>query len=196
MNRIEALNDYQRDLVASHIDIVEWAIYNHIDVNEGIYGLGYDDIFQEGCLWLCKAAAAYDGRKSQFTTYAQVVVKNGLLTYCKRIYQKQKKLISLSDIPPDPDDGGSGTFADNIADGDIYDTLISDIAIFDLLESVKSDYNGVARLGIEALELKILGYTGADIARLWGVKQNHVGAWISRAKAKLLQNERFVGELQ
>ena len=51
-------------------------------------------------------------------------------------------------------------------------------------------------MGIEALELKVKGFSGAEIAELWGVEQNHVGAWISRAKSKLLKNEQFTLELQ
>ena len=54
-----------------------------------------------------------------------------------------------------------------------------------LLDRCKKAYSGVARLGIEALEWKINGYSSADIARLYGVKPNHVGAWISRAAKKL-----------
>ena len=192
MSRMEALNDSQRQLVADHIHIVEWAIYDHIEVNENLYGFGYDDLFQEGCLCLCKAAATYVSESAQFDTYAQVVVRNGLLTYCKKMCRIQKPLINLIDVPLDPGDGGSETYADHFAGEDVFETLISYTDIIDLLESVKPEYNGVAHLGIEALELKVKGYSGAEIARLWGVEQNHVGAWISRAKKKLRNNERFV----
>ena len=44
---------------------------------------------------------------------------------------------------------------------------------------------GTARNGVQALELKIAGYSGTDIAELYGVKPNHVGAWIARAAQKL-----------
>ena len=53
----------------------------------------------------------------------------------------------------------------------------------------------MAQLGIEALELKIRGYSGADIARLYHTEPNHVGAWISRAKAKLKKDAAFMAEL-
>ena len=33
--------------------------------------------------------------------------------------------------------------------------------------------------------MKIAGYSGSDIAELYGVKPNLVGAWISRAAGKL-----------
>jgi len=194
VNRTESLNNIQQKLAADHIDIVKWAIYDHIRVNEKFYGLGYDDLFQEGCVWLCKAASAYDGSLAQFETYAQVVVKNGLLSYCRGIYNKQKNMINMSEMATDPTD--TAVDMPDPETGDIYGSLLSDAAVFDLLESVKRKYTGITRLGIEALELKVKGYTGAEIAQLWGVEQNHIGAWITRAKKKLRQNESFIAELQ
>jgi len=194
MNKLKILNDAQKKLIAEHTDIVKWSIYDYIQVNENIYGLGYDELFQEGCVCLCRAAATYDGNLAQFDTYAQVVVKNGLFTYCKKMCGKQKNMVHMDEIPFDSNDNGSDMIG--YADNDVYDDLISDSVIFDLLGSVKSEYKGVTRLGIEALELKVKGYTGAEIARLWGVKQNHIGAWITRAKKKLRQNEQFMAKLQ
>ncbi|MCL2773562.1 MAG: sigma-70 family RNA polymerase sigma factor [Oscillospiraceae bacterium] len=196
MKGIEYLNNEQKELVENHLDIVKWAIYSHITVKESVYGFSYDDLFQEGCIWLCKAAATYNGELAQFVTYAQVVVKNGLLTYCKKMWKQHKYAVNLSDISPDTDDGVNGTDADNNIAEDEYNSFISDTAIFDLFKSIKSEYDGITRLGIEALELKVKGYTGAEIAALWGVKQNHIGAWITRAKKKLRQNKRFMAELQ
>ena len=41
------------------------------------------------------------------------------------------------------------------------------------------------------LSLKVKGLSGGEIARLYGVKTNLVGAWISRALKKLKQNSVF-----
>jgi RNA polymerase sigma factor (sigma-70 family) len=193
MNPIIALSDVQRNLVAEHTDIVKWAIYRYIKVNQNACGLSYDDLFQEGCLCLCHAAATYDGERAQFVTFAQVVVRNRLYDYCKKISGKNKNSISLEDKMTDEDGNLTDPRGFSI---DPYETLVADTAVFNLMESVKAEYDGVTRLGIEALELKAKGYTGADIALLWGVEQNHVGAWISRAKKKLRENERFVKELR
>ena len=57
--------------------------------------------------------------------------------------------------------------------------------VADFLADCKQRYTGVARLGVEALEWKVKGLTGADIARLYGTKPNQVGAWISRAAQKI-----------
>ena len=64
-----------------------------------------------------------------------------------------------------------------------------------LLEHGRRTCTGVARLGVEALALKVKGYTGADIARMYHTKPNHVGAWISRAAEKLRGDEAFASLL-
>ena len=71
---------------------------------------------------------------------------------------------------------------------DDTEAWVSTILMAQLLEHGKRHYKGVARLGIEAMELKIKGYSGADIARLYHTKSNHVGAWIARAVEKLRQD--------
>ena len=80
-NKDIALTDTQRDMVEANMDVVRWAIHTSIQVNEQCYGFGYDDLFQEGCIWLCKAAVTYDpDGGASFPTYAQKVVENGLRT--------------------------------------------------------------------------------------------------------------------
>lgn len=65
----------QQTLVEKNLSIVHWVIVNNIHVNPGICGLEYGDLFQEGCLWLCKAAFTYHAGQAQFSTYAKKVVK-------------------------------------------------------------------------------------------------------------------------
>lgn len=182
------MNEKQNHLVETHLDVVKWTIYRYIKTNEYVVGLSYDDVYQEGCAALCKAAATFDG-SVKFITYAQVVVKNNLISYCRGVARKQKDAA----VPLDEADAYSGG---EPSDGGVsIEELIIESDILKLLESVKVEYSGAARLGIEALELKMKGYSGADIARMYGVKPNLVGAWISRAAAKLRQNERFLSEL-
>ena len=61
-----------------------------------------------------------------------------------------------------------------------------------LLISLKAQYTGTVFRGIEALEWKTKGYSGAEIAKMYGVKPNLVGAWISKAVKKLEKNEMFI----
>ena len=71
-------------------------ICDYIHVNPTICGLEYSDLFQEGCVWLCKAVATYeDDGRAQFATYAKTVVKNGLLSYCRKICNRGKMFSRL-----------------------------------------------------------------------------------------------------
>ena len=89
------LNEKQRQLVESclsngRLTVVHQAIREYIVVNETIFGFGYEDLYQEGCIWLCKAAATFQEEKGvKFETYAFKVVANGLRTYCRLMCSKQ-----------------------------------------------------------------------------------------------------------
>ena len=185
------LNDSQRRLSEQNLNIVSQVIYRHIIVNETLVGFEYDDLYQEGCIWLCKAAASFQPEKGvPFTVYAETVVANGLRTYCRLMGGKQKwscciPLYSDSDI--------LRSTSEQIPDTTYQeDKMLADMDVMQLLHRLKRQYTGTARLGIEAIELKVKGYSGKEIAAMYGVKPNLVGAWISRAKQKLLQNHVFI----
>ena len=184
------LNEVHRQLVADNIDVVHKAIRSAIKVNNTIYGFEYDDIFQEDCIHLCKAAVKYVPREDvQFSTFAQTVVTNGLRTYCKRHCDKQKNFVPVP-IFADADEGLLTIEIFSVPDQ--TEDLVSLIDTMNFLDSLKNQYTGVVRRGIEALEWKVKGYSGAEIADIYGVKPNLVGAWISKAVRKLEKNRMFI----
>lgn len=63
--------------------------------------------------------------------------------------------------------------------------------ILEWLELLKNEYKGITKLGIESIQWKVMGLRGSDIAKLYGVKPNNVGAWISRAVKKIRDNPVF-----
>ena len=186
------LNEHQRMIVENNLAIVHKVIRDNIIVNESIFGFSYNDIFQEGCIWLCKAVITYvDNKDVKIETYAYKVVSNGLRTYCRLMCNKQKQIITA---PLHADE--EIIFALNqITDEDSFEERISQIDTFALLNKMKRQYTGTVRLGIEAIEWKVKGFSGREIAKIYGVKQNLVGAWISRASTKLLENEEFMSFL-
>ena len=54
------MNEEQRALVEENLPLVGQTIARHIRYNEEICGMGADDLYQEGCWALCRAAMAYD----------------------------------------------------------------------------------------------------------------------------------------
>lgn len=181
----------QQELVETNLSLVYWVIMKNIHVNETIYGFGYEDLYQEGCIWLCHAAATYDPARSRFPTYAKKIVRNGLLSYCRQMYSVQRRLTYLT----------VGTDGELLADGELltppdnFNIQISMIETLDLLAYAEKKYQGVTRLGIKALKLKLKGMSVSEIAVLYHVPPPHVGAWISRATQKLRKDTPFLSGL-
>lgn len=189
MEQMRSLNTEQRKRVEEHLPLVKRVIYKYIIADETVCGLCFDDLYQEGCVWLCKAARTYREDKGvKFASYAERVVANGLRTYCRLTVNKQKRVRSLSEYMDEESDLLSSS------DPMEEELIAQDILRF--LQRMKPQYSGVARLGIEAIEWKVKGLSGAEIAKMYGVKPNAVGAWISRAVQKLKKNVVFLSWIE
>ncbi len=184
------LTDQQRDLVGQHLELVHKTIRRCIEANEDVCGMGYEDLYQEGSIALCWAAATYDGVSARFSTYASTLIRNHLLDQCKAVSVRQKHSCPLP-IRSDCCDDEHTHSVPEPSVADKTDDLIGQLDISDLLAYCKNKYTGIARLGVEALELKVNGFSGADIVRLYHTEPNHVGAWISRAKQKVKADAAF-----
>ena len=181
------LNDLQRQRVENHLALVEQVLRRSIKTNETVDGMGHDDLYQEGCIALCRAAVSYREEMGAFPAYARTVIRNYLLDRCREIQSARKNLPLLS----------LDAFAEMGAPEPVspfhMEDLISDVSSDALLSHFRNRYHGTARLGIEALELRVRGYSCADIAKLYQKKPNYIGACISRAAEKL-RRERLVRE--
>lgn len=185
------LTKEQQQLVESHLSIVYWVIRDDISVNETVYGFEYDDLYQEGCLWLCFAAASYNNGLAKFSTYARKIVRNGILSYCRQMYARQKHFTRLA-----PDENGD--LLNNypvIHQSDTFTAQTGTMETLELLSSAAKSFRGVSKLGTEALALKVQGYANSEIAARYHAPPSHVGAWISRAAQKLRDSPSFLSGL-
>lgn len=175
----------EQQLVEDHLGLVRTIVKSTMSINENIQGLGYEDLYQTGCEALCNAALCYDeNRGASFVTFADVVIKNSLLSHCRKVSRVQTPL-SYLDAPANED--GSLTFADTLQDA--QDHTLSDRETLFMLSQMEEQFTGIARKGVKALRLKCMGHTGTEIAGYYGVKPNHVAAWISRALTKMRVNK-------
>lgn len=184
---MSVMNMQETKLVEDYLYLVKNIVRATMSVNESIQGLGYDDLFQTGCEALCYAALHYsEDRGAAFATFADVVIKNRLISHCRRITRLQTPLNYL-DAPMGDD--SELTYADTLPN--MSDHALSDFETFYLLTEAEKRYSGISQKGIEALKLKCMGHTGVEIARYFGVKPNHIAAWISRAVNKLRADSFF-----
>lgn len=188
----QKLTQAQQELVETNLSAVTWAIRESITVNEHIPGMGWDDLFGEGCVWLCRAAQSFDPARAQFSTYARRVVRNGLISYCRHLGGQERRTARLAV-------DGNGDLPESLLLSDTPDGFkarLAEMETTELLHSCAGSYSGVARLGVEALCLKVKGMSITEIAVLYDVPPSHVGAWISRAVQKLRMDEKFLAALR
>ena len=80
---VKRLTADQQRLVEENLTIVERVLRFDINANPCVAGLGYEDLYQEGCVWLCNAALTFDPARGSFASYVRQVVQNGLVSYCR-----------------------------------------------------------------------------------------------------------------
>ncbi len=176
------LNAEQQAMVEQHLDLVSIILRKYIITNEQIRGFEYDDLYQCGCLALCKAVYRYDGRV-KFETFAGTVIRNALLDECRKAKTIYSRHLSYDAHVYSDDDGDS--FIQLTRDSsDINDSIFCD-ELMRIVQTAKKTHKGAVLKGIEAIELRIKGYTGSEIARMYGVKNNNVTSWISKATVVL-----------
>ena len=185
------MNSHQKKLVEDHLYLVKNIILSSMNINESVQGLGYDDLYQTGCEALCNATLHYrEDRGTAFATFADTVIKNQLISHCRKAARNQKSILYLEE-PMSNDE--ELTFADTLPCK--TDHALSDLETMSLLSDAAKRYSGISQKGMEALALKCMGHTGVEIAGYYGVKPNHIAAWISRA-IKKLRNDSCFSRLQ
>ena len=88
----------QQFLVENSLEFVHWTIAHLISRMDD--RMEYDDLFQEGCVALCHAAASYHGGTS-FKTYAITVIRNHLFDCCRKQASWRKYISEQSLDDPD-----------------------------------------------------------------------------------------------
>lgn len=173
------LNDKQQRMVEENLSLVEIILRKNIHPNENIRGMEYDELYQCGCLALCKAAAEYNGTV-KFATFAGTVIRNAMIDQCRYAMAYYNKTLSIDETLTDDEDTFAGMAMSEESGPE--DPLFCD-ELMALVQAAKKKHTGAVLKGIEAIELRVKGYTGAEIAKMYGVKNNNVTSWISKAVA-------------
>ena len=103
------------------------------------------------------------------------------LAICSGVCPGQQRILPSVSLNADSsDEDGPPRFLEpSTPDG--VDELLGRMDAASPLADCKWRHTGTAQLGVEALELKIKGLTGPDIAQMYHTTPNNVGARISRA---------------
>ena len=129
----------------------------------------YDDLFQIGCIGLCKAAATDKG--GTFSTYAYRLIWHEL---CDALVQSTKRYADevVADVTP--------YISNEPENGEFLSGLRMDLS--QALSSARKDAPPSTAKGIDAMVLMSQGYTSREIGERMGASARLVCAWVSKAR--------------
>ena len=144
-------------------------------IKDKVHGLGqlgvpsYEDLYQIGCIGLCKAAISDKG--GCFSTYAYRLIWNAIcdeLIRATRLSGKEQPFDSLEDPIDDIQKDALDTFDLRLA-----------------LQQAKDSAQGVTAKGIHCLELTAQGYSSQEIAAIVHAEAATVRMWMTNARRYL-----------
>lgn len=130
----------------------------------------YDDLFQIGCIGLCKAAATDKG--GCFSTYAYRVIWNEI---CDALRSAARLVSMETELVP------GAKLSHVVSEGE----PLSRVALKDAMMSAIVMANPTERKGIESLMLMEAGYSCREIGERVSKPANTVSAWVSKARKYL-----------
>ena len=110
---------------------------------------GYDDLFQIGCLGLCKAAQTdKPGHTVAFSTYAYRLIRNEIYTELERATRRGRE------VATDP-----AELPCTVLDDDIPEQREACMSLLQRLERAEAEATGVTAKGFQAIRMLMDGYT-------------------------------------
>ena len=169
-----ALTELERNLVEDNLGLIGKVIKDCVhELTPGsLYG--YDDLYQIGCLGLCKAAQTTKPGEGAFSTYAYILIRNEIydaLDYVTR--RGREQATDPSELP-----------CVALEDEDLG-RMESCRELLDLLDRAEAQATGTTAKGIQAIRLLIQGYSNREVGEQYGVSANHVTAWVAKARKYL-----------
>lgn len=171
------LTDEQREKVEMNIGLVGKVIHNCVHSLDKSCSFDYDDLFQIGCIGLCKAVQTdRPGYKGAFSTYAYLLIRNEIYTQLEHATRQSRELATDPMEMPNP-----------IADDSSIENIVSCSDTKKLLDWAETVASGVTRKGVQAIRLLAMGYNNREIGDRFGVPANHVTAWVAKARKLIMQ---------
>lgn len=134
----------------------------------------YDDLFQIGCIGLCKAVQSdQPGHKSAFSTYAYCLIRNEIYTQLEYATRRSREQATA------PEELPCAVRDEDLEQQEICRELMC------LLDQAEKTATGTTAKGILAIRMRIDGYSCREIGIQFGSPANHVTAWIAKARKHL-----------
>lgn len=188
------MREQERKLIEKNMYVVD-CVVNDMMRKYCIPKEEYEDYRQTGFLILCSKVHKYDG-STEFKTFADKVLKNAFIDMHRTNHDIKAESLEAKLYD---DEGNEEEFinllaAPNNTENEVIAKVTNDM-LKEHINRVKESCAAKTTVrGFEALELKMQGYSGAEIAKMFDVPANSVRSWMSKAK-KLLLNDNGIQNL-
>ena len=169
------LTKEQREKVEANMGLVGKVIKDCVHTLDK--GCIYDDndLFQIGCIGLCKAAQTDQSGKGAFSTYAYLLIRNEIYTQLEYATRRgREQATDPAELPC-------------CVENRVLEQTESCAALMGLLDRAEEAATGVTLKGIQAIRLLADGYSNREIGERFGVPANHVTAWVAKARRMIAQ---------
>lgn len=169
------LTELQRRRVEENMGLVGLVIKERVHGIDQIGIFSYDDLFQFGCIGLCKAAQTDRPGRGAFSTYAYRLIYNEIMT------QLDYATLRRREQATDPDELPCVSLDDDLEQTEACEDLLA------LLDRAERTATGVTVKGIQAIRLLVQGYTNREIGAMFDTTANNVTAWVAKARRHIRQ---------
>lgn len=172
---LASLTEEQRMKVEENMGLVGQVIQDCVHTLGKGSMYDYNDLFQIGCIGLCKAAQTdRPGYAVAFSTYAYRLIRNEIYTQLEYATRRGRE------VATDPDE-----MPCVVLDDETPEQREACLSLLHLLDQAEAGATGVTAKGLQAIRLLIEGYSNREIGERFGVPANHVTAWVTRARKYL-----------
>ena len=187
------MSEKDKRLIEENMDKLEVTIKS-LAKKFNVPACDFEDYRQTAYLTLCGKAHKYDG-STKFITFANTVIINAMIDKYRREKNRNVEIVSLNDACFESEDETNlmdFLASENDTENEVLTRVTNDI-VKKYIRNAKDKCTAKTTVrGFEALELKLEGYSGEEIACMFNVPSNSLRSWISKAKKLLLCEEDFV----
>lgn len=167
------LSELQQRKVEENMGLVGQVIKERVHGIDQIGIFNYDDLFQIGCIGLCKAVQTDKPDRGAFSTYAYRLIYNEIMTKLDYATLRRREQTT------DPDELPCIFLDDDLEQAESCQDLLA------LLDRAEQTATGVTVKGIQAIRLLAQGYSNREIGELYEVSANNITAWVAKARKYL-----------
>ena len=187
------MSEKDKRLIEENLDKLEVTIKS-LAKKFNVSACDFDDYRQTAYLTLCSRTYKYDGR-TKFITFANTVITNVMIDKYRREKSRNVEMISLNDARFECEDETNlldFLASENDTENEVLAKVTNDM-VKKYIRNAKDKCTATTTVrGFEALELKLEGYSGEEIASMFNVPSNSLRSWMSKAKKLLLCENDFV----